>query len=278
MLGREESVSWSKVAPWHALSSLLLIVTVALPPYANATDTQSASGTVGHTPQLSGVDAYRLALLEMKAHLAVARTLLRIGTPGARYHLQRPIQEIFQRIQPQLESRNAPLTEEILAPLGHVTEAGWRTALTVLDSVDSAIDGSFAQAGAVSLDSTLGLSAALLRNAVDLYARSVANNAVVDVHGYQTGRGLVLQAEALVRHSTRLRNRAGYDALLAHVVLIRQSWPGVTPPPIVFSPQSVAERLKETMAAMDRLRSETVSTKESVLTRQIVAKNLEKLV
>jgi hypothetical protein len=242
------------VGQWYALPSLLLIVVIGLPVCTQAAGTESASGDAQATVQLSTVDAYRLALLEMKAHLSVARTLLQIGTPGAKYHLRQPIQEIFQRIQPQLESRNAPLTPEILAPLQHVTERAWQTAIPVLDSVDSAIDGSFAQAGALSLDSTLNLTEALLRKAVGLYAESVANNAVVDIHGYQSGRGLVLQAETLVRHSTRLRNKPGYDALLAHVVVIRQSWPGVTPPPIVFGPESVAERLKEIVAAMDKLR------------------------
>lgn len=248
-------MSRSKAGQWHALSSLLLIVVVGLPVCAQAAEAQGTSSqSTSSNTQLNAVDTYRLALLEMKAHLSVARTLLQIGTPGAKYHLRQPVQEIFERIRPQLENRNAPLTPDILAPLEHVTETAWQTAIPVLDSVDSAIDGSFAQAGALSLDSTLDLSGALLRQAVDLYARSVENNAVVDVHGYQTGRGLVLQAEALVRHSTRLRKKPGYDALLARIVVIRQSWPGVTPPPIVFDPKSVSGRLNEIMATMKEMR------------------------
>ena len=42
--------------------------------------------------------------------------------------------------------------------------------------------------------------------------------------------------------------------MLDVVTLIRQAWPGVIPPPIVFDPPSVAKRLDEAVAAMEELR------------------------
>jgi len=206
------------------------------------------------TAQLGDVDTFRLQLLKLKGHLGVARALLQLRKPGADYHLQQPFQEIFRTIEPELKARSAPLTEDVLTQLDRATEAPAQAALTMLDSAASAIDGSFARPGVLTPESALALSEALLRAAVDRYADSVENNEVVDLPAYQTGRGFVVQAEALVRHSTGLSDLPAHDALLASVVLIRQAWPSVIPPPIVFDPQSVSEKLDEAITAMDKLR------------------------
>lgn len=253
----------SKVERWLALSGLLLIIAVAVParsvsgpgarlagPVAAAMIPAAAADSDG----LNSLNRYRLALLEMKGHLAVARELLQTLKPGAQYHLREPMERIFRRIEPELQSRNAPLNSEILAPLQRVPETTPDIALNLLDSVASAIDGSYAQSGAVDSDSVLSLSQALLSNAVAQYRDSVKDNTVTDVPGYQTGYGFANQAEALVRHATRLRSKPGYDRLLDDIVLIRQSWPGVEPPPIVFDPATLSTRLDETVAIMDQMR------------------------
>lgn len=149
---------------------------------AQATDAASGSASEGLDP----ADAYRLELLKIKGHLGVARTLLRLGDPGAGEHLGGSITGIFDGIALQLNDRSAPLSRDTLAQL------------------EAAVD--------------------------------------------------VVQAEALVRHSSGIKGSPGHDALIAAVVLVRQAWPGIRPPPIVFDPQSVADRLEEAVVAMDRLR------------------------
>lgn len=203
---------------------------------------------------LDATDSYRLALLRLKGHLGVARSLLQIRADGADYHLQRPLEAIYREIKSQLEERGAPLSADTLGELERATEATPQAALATIDLAASAIDGSFAQTGAVDTGSALALAEALLREAVHLYGESVIDHEVVDVRTYRTGRGFVLQAEALVRHVGGLRAMQGHDELVAAVVLIRQAWPGVDPPPIVFAPESVTGRLEEALAAMDKLR------------------------
>jgi len=204
--------------------------------------------------ELDSTDSYRLALLKIKGHLSVARALLQVRASGAGYHLRRPVHELFQRIEPGLEDRDAPLTRDILMQLEGATDASAPAALAIIDSAAAAVDGSFAQAGPLRARSALALSEVLLREAVRQYAEAVSNNEVVDMRAYQTGRGFVVQAEALVRHTTGIKGKPDHDALLAAVVLIRQAWPGVRPPPIVFDPQSVAGRLHDAVAAMNALR------------------------
>lgn len=208
----------------------------------------------GPAPGLDSVDTYRLALLRMKGHLAVARTLLQLHADGADYHLGQPLRPIFDAIRPTLERRGAPLTVDTLEQLERATEATPDAALATLDLAAAAIDGSFAQTGAPDTTSALALAETLLREAVALYADAVDDHEVVAVHRYRTGRGYALQAEALVRHASGLRGHPGQDALVEAVVLVRQAWPGVNPPPIVFDPASVAGRLNEVLAAMEQLR------------------------
>lgn len=258
----------SKRERWLLVSGLLLVCAVVSPVRSHAgagapgsplrlaaTGSPGDGSTIAETPiDLEPVEAYRLALLEMKGHLSVARTLIQLGESGAAYHLSEPIRKIFQSVRPELDERNAPLTSDILVQLERAADIDPRPALATLDSAAAAIDGSFAQPGVVTASSALDLSESLLREAVAWYSRSVENNEVVDLRGYQTGRGLVIQAEALVRHSTGLKSKPGYERLLADVVLIRQAWPGVIPPPIVFDPGSVADRLVDAETVMRGMR------------------------
>lgn len=252
---------------WLALSSLLLVPAVAAPapgqtdqrasPLIRLAEAPSASIETGYTQaagQLDPTDSYRLALLQIKGHLSVARTLLQLRAPGAEHHMRGPVQKVFERIGPELDDRNAPLTNDVLVQLERATDTTPQAALATIDSAAAAVDGSFAQAGPMTAQSALALSEALLRQAVQQYAESVTDNEVVDLEGYRSGRGLVTQAEALVRHSSGVKGRPGHDTLIAAVVLIRQAWPGIRPPPIVFDPQSVAGRLDDAVAALDDLR------------------------
>ena len=56
------------------------------------------------------------------------------------------------------------------------------------------------QTGAMDMKSALAITASLLRDAVADYAAAVTDYEVVDLQRYQSGRGLVTEAEALVRY------------------------------------------------------------------------------
>jgi hypothetical protein len=190
----------------------------------------------------------------MKGHLSVARALVQLRAPGADYHMRQPMQDIFRPIEAELERRKAPFTTDILVQLENAVTGTPAMTLATIESAVFAIDGSFAQTGAMDAHSVLALSDSLLREAVEMYAESVFDNEVVDLHTYQSGRGLATVAEALVRHSSRLKGRPGHEDLLKAVVLIRQAWPGVIPPAIVLDPPSVAEWLDKVEAAMNELK------------------------
>ena len=238
------------VARWLALWSLLLISAVACPLQARS----GADPERVEVVDMDATDVYRLALLKMKGHLSVARALVQLRAPGADYYMRQPVQAIFRNTEAEFERRNAPFTADTLRQLEHASAGDPATTLATIESVVTAIDGSFAQTGAMDADSVLALSLALLREAVARYAEAVTDNEVVDLRKFQSGRGFANEAEALVRYSSALKGRPGHEKLLDVVALIGQSWPAVIPPAIVFDPPSVAERLDEAVAAMDELR------------------------
>ena len=244
-----------------ALWSLLLAGIVTLPVFAQSGAKMAASlvqiaetGTKGAAVQLDSTDAYRLALLKMKGQLSVARALLQLRASGVEYHLGRPLQSIFRDTESELDRRGAPFTADILQELENAPAGGAVRALATVELAVTAINGSFAQTGALDAESVLALAEALLREAVADYADAVTDNEVIDLPRYQSGRGLVTEAEALVRHASGLQGRPGHTELLDVVTLIRQAWPGIMPPPIVFDPLDVAGRLDEAIAAMEQLR------------------------
>ncbi|MFQ5955491.1 MAG: hypothetical protein ACE5JZ_10545 [Kiloniellales bacterium] len=249
-------MTYLDVARCLGLWSFLLLNVVAFPVLAQlgANKGSVEARDMGAAAQLDATDAYRLALLKMKGHLGVARALLQMRAPGADYYMRDPVQEIFQDTEAELEGRNAPFTADILQELEHASATDPVSTLAAIESAVTAINGSFAQTGAMNAKSVLALSEALLREAVAKYAEAVRENEVVDLRKYQSGRGFATEAEALVRYSSRLKGRPGHEELLKVVTLIRQAWPGVIPPPIVFDPPSVAGRLEEAVATMDQLR------------------------
>ncbi len=251
-----------------ALWSLLFVNVITFPAYAQLgakptasaiqiaqanTESTGAGGTRA-AMQLNADDAYRLALLKMKGHLSAARALLQLRAQGADHHLGQPLQNIFRDAKSELGRRSAPFTADILRELKHAVARDPTMALTAIESAVTAINGSFAQTGAMDAEAVLTLAAALLREAVAKYAEAVTDNMVTNIAKYQSGRGFVTEAEALVRHSSGLKGRSGHTELLEVVTLIRQAWPGIVPPQIVFDPPSVAARLDEAMAAMAKLR------------------------
>jgi len=230
-----------------ALCGLLLLTAVASP-------VDAQSGATVSTAPLDATDAYRLAILKMKGQLSVARALVQLRAPGADYHLQQPMQAIFRNAESEFEQRDAPFTADFLEQLANVSASDPATTLATIGSAANALDGSFAQTGALAATSALDITASLLREAVADYAAAVVDNEVVDLRRYQSGRGLATEAEALVRYHGGLRGRPGHEELVKAMVLIRQAWPGITPPPIVFDPPYLAGRLDEAMAAMEKLR------------------------
>lgn len=190
----------------------------------------------------------------MKGYLSVARALLQLRAPGADYYMQDLLQGVFRDTEAELERRSAPFTADFLQQLEAASGTDPEASLATIESAVFAIDGSFAQTGAMDAESVLALSEALLREAVARYADAVSDNEVVDLAKYQSGRGFVTEAEALVRYAGALKGQPAHEELVKSVTLIRQAWPGVVPPPIVFGPASVERRLDEAVAAMDKLR------------------------
>ena len=245
-----------------AIWSLLLAGIVTLPFLAQSGVKMAASlvqiaetGTKGAAVQLNATDAYRLALLRMKGHLGVTRALLlQLRASGVEHHLGPPLQTIFRDTEAEPDRRRAPFTADILRKLEKAPAGGARRGLATVELAVTASNGSFAPTWALDAGSVLALAAALRREAVAEYTAAVTENEVVDLPGYQGGRRLVSEAEVLVRHASGLKGRPGHTALLDVVTLIRQAWPGIIPPPIVFDPPGVAGRLDETVAAMEELR------------------------
>jgi len=217
------------------------------------------AGAAQETPVATGValdapDRYRLALLKMRGQLSVARAVVRLGEPAPKHYMATAPRRTFESIAAALAERSAPLTADILGELENAAGLEPNRALRAIESAVQAINGSFAQTGPMDRDSVLGLVEGLLRAAVARYAESVEDNEVVELRAYQTGRGLVTQAEALARHSTALAGVPEQEELLKLVTLIRQAWPGIMPPPIAFAPKDVAARLDEAVAVMDEMR------------------------
>lgn len=221
---------------------------------AGTAPAQTAGGAADSRVMLGEVDAYRLALLKMRGHLAIARALIQVDAPGAGYHMTEAMRRTYESAEAALTERSAPLTGDTLSELENAAGLESTRALRAIESAEQAVNGSFAQTGAMDRASVLGLVEALLSAAVANYAEAVEDNTVVDTRRYQTGRGYVIQAEALVRHSTALADAAGQERLLKAVTLIRQTWPGITPPPIAFDPAGVAGRLDEAVAIMEEMR------------------------
>ena len=241
-------------ALWSPLlaGALALVLIAQAPDAARAASAKQMAQAAG--VELEPTDAYRLALLKMKGQLGVARALLQQRLPGADYHVGDPLEAIFRDTKAELDRRSAPFTVDILKELENAAAHDAVRALATVELAVTAINGSFAQTGAVDSKSVLGLGEALLRGAVANYSDAVSNNEVVDLPKYQSGRGLVTEAEALVRYASGIKGRPGHEELLAVVVLIRQAWPGIIPPSIVFDPLDVAGRLDEAVAAMEKLR------------------------
>ena len=256
MRGRETATAPGIARRLLAAGTAAVILAAAAPaaPQTGSGTEAEAAVTVSTEVELTPVDDYRLGLFKMRGHLSVARALVQLDAPGAGYHMGNALERTFRGIEDALAERNAPVTEDMLTELENAAGLEPTRALRAIESAVQQINGSFAQTGAMDTDSVLGLVEALLRAAVANYAEAVADNKVTDLRAYQTGRGLVLQAEALVRHSSALAGREGQDELLKVVTLIRQSWPGVMPPPIVFDPGTVAGRLDDAVALMQEMR------------------------
>lgn len=255
MQGRE--ISTGPGAARRLLAAGMAVMIAATAPAAAQTgsDTEAQGAvSVSTEVELAPVDEYRLGLLKMRGHLSVARALFQLDAPGAGYHMADSLQRTFRSVEDALEERNAPVTEDMLTELENAAGLEPARALRALESAVQQINGSFAQTGAMDAASVLGLVEALLRAAVANYAEAVTDNEVTELRAYQTGRGFVTQAEALVRHSSALAGREGQDDLLKVVTLIRQSWPGVMPPPIVFDPATVAGRLDDAAALMQEMK------------------------
>jgi len=247
-----------RIAAWPVAAGTALLTALAMPALAQGEAGMTGAGDATTVPAskvaLSEVDAYRLTLFKMNGHLRIARALIRQRAEGAEYHLGEAMRALYQQSRPAFEARSAPLTTATLDELESAAALEPARALRAVESGATAVNGSFAQTGPMDLDSVLDIVEVLLAEAVAKYAEAVVDNAVVDLRAYQTGRSYVTQAEILVRHSSALKGRERQEDLVFVVMLIAQSWPGIMPPPIVFDPASVAERLHEARAVMETLR------------------------
>ncbi|NIR31388.1 MAG: hypothetical protein GWN84_19170 [Gammaproteobacteria bacterium] len=216
----------------------------------NARVARSGAGQV-----LDATDAYRVALLKMKAHLNVARALTRQGAPGANYHLRGPAQEIYKDLAGELERRGATLTGDIVQQLDRAAEEDSHLAIgSALDTATTAVDNSLVRTGRMTRRSLIEVSRSLFRDAVEAYRKAVSDHAVVDTHKYQTGGGYVAVADALTRRVRRSTPASeAYERLRNAVALLREAWPAVVPPRIANGPDAVAAWLAGVESALDDL-------------------------
>jgi len=200
-------------------------------------------------------DAYRLALLKMKAHLGVARALLRQNAPGVDEHLSDAVAEIYANAGAELEKRRAAVSADIVQQLQAAARAGSPLAIeNALETAFTAVDGSLARAGPLGMASALDLAATLFREALVEYRRAVSDNEVVSPMHYRTGAGYVAVGSALTRRARRVDAHGGYARLRDAVALLREAWPGVVPPGIANDPSTVAGWVEDVVSAMDALR------------------------
>lgn len=199
--------------------------------------------------------AYRLALLKMKAHLGVARALLRQDAPGAREHLHGPVGEIFSAAAGELERRHAALGPDIVEQLERAAGSGSGLAVeNAMDTALTAVDGSLARAGPLPVAAALELAGALFREALEEYRRGVSSNTVVSPLRYRSGAGYVAVGAALTRRARSAASADAYERLRDAVALLREAWPAVVAPQIANDPDTVAQWLSKVESAIAALR------------------------
>lgn len=219
-----------------ALKARLLVPALAL-------GLAAVSPAISAQPDSDDVDAYRLSLLSIKAHLGTALELVRQGAEFG-HHLRTPVQRSFADIRAELEGRGAPFDASIVEQLSAASNArDPRVVQSAIETAATAVDASIARSGAMAPESVLALSRELLRAAAANYARAVTDHAVTDIQAYQTGYGLAAVAASLIRRAGGMGSAERYRRLRDAVSLMRAAWPAVLPPQIANDPATVRQWL-----------------------------------
>lgn len=241
------------------LAGLLLAGPVAAPAWAAspvrpAAAMQAEIASAAEGEELDDLDTYRLALLQMKAHLDVARDLLRQRVGYSGEHMYGPLNAILQANLDAFKQRGALVDDEILK--GLATAAGSESAqakakANAIETAKTAVDGSIARSGKMTRRSSLKLARALYHAAAADYARAVSNNSVVDPARYRNGFGFVTVAESLLRRSGVFTGNGALTELRRAAALLREAWPGSTLPQIATTPSDVTQWLARLDAAIE---------------------------
>ena len=194
--------------------------------------------------QLDDLDSYRLALLKMKAHLGIARDLLRQRVGSAGEYMHEPLKAILQAHSKAFRQWGALVDDSILAGLAGAADTESVPAkINALETAQTAVEGSIARTGRMARTSSLKLARALYHAAVADYGQAVSGNSVVDAFGYRSGRGFVTVAESLLRRSGVFAGDGPLKELRQAALLLREAWPGATLPEIASAPSDVAQWL-----------------------------------
>jgi len=219
-------------------------------PRAAAAETDSANAVDGQ--QLDDLDTYRLALLRMKAHLAVARDLARQRVGYSGEHMHGPLNAILQANLDAFKQRGALVDDAILKMLAAAAESESPQArANAIETAQTAVQGSIARSGKMTKSSSLKLARALYHAAVADYGQAVSGNSVVKPMGYRSGLGFVTVAESLLRRSGAFTSEGVVTELRQAALLLREAWPGATPPQIATNPSDVTQWLARLDAAIE---------------------------
>ncbi len=206
------------------------------------------------TGEAKDVD-YMLNLGLMKGHLLVAKELLDLNKPDqAEPHIGHPVEEIYAKVEDQLQERNVKEFKTTLGGLQELVKSGAKDATKVdtefkasMQAVDGAIAGlpsSERQSPAFVVQVINGL----LDGANSEYGAAIDQGKVAQPIEYQDSRGFVVYANQLfmgVGPQVEKQDPATYKTITAKFAELISAWPTPVPPTAaVKTPAQVSELIK----------------------------------
>jgi hypothetical protein len=192
--------------------------------------------------------AYLTQLGLMRGHLEVGMELYRQGEQkAAAPHMEHPIEELYDPLEPALEKRGAAEFKKQLealerlvadgAPLDQV-EAAYKAALSSVGAAEKAVP----EAKRLALATGFAVMVNLVRTAAAEYDAAVDKKGrVVQPVEYQDALGFVRTAEAMLDQTPAAERARAADAIArakAQFEAIAGLWPSLVPPAVVESDPS----------------------------------------
>ncbi len=198
-------------------------------------------GENGAAANLAADDvAYLTQLGLVRGHLDVGMDLYRQGErAAAEPHMEHPAKELYEALEPALQTRGAAAFEEQLEELEHLVEKG-----APVDQVEaayreviegvSAAEGAVPEAARADLANRFHVIVNLVRTAADEYAEALDDDGkIVNAVEYQDALGFVRMAQAMLdgidveQAAAAAKAVASSKEQLDGVALL---WPSLVPP------------------------------------------------